>query len=82
MTCLKISRCTLGSCPKRAMFSFIGKRRSLHLEERWITIGYAVTEETVVVVHTYKELRGLEIIRIISARHSTRREKTQYEERI
>ncbi|MEK7790462.1 MAG: BrnT family toxin [Deltaproteobacteria bacterium] len=53
-----------------------------HLEERWITIGYAVTEETVVVVHTYKELRGLEIIRIISARHSTRREKTQYEERI
>jgi len=53
-----------------------------HYEERWITIGHAVTRSTIVVVHTYKELRGLEIVRIISARHATRREKKQYEERI
>lgn len=53
-----------------------------HYEERWVTIGRVVTGATIVVVHIYKELRGLEIIRIISARYATRKEKKQYEERI
>lgn len=51
-------------------------------EERWITVGHVVTGATIVVVHTYKELRELEIIRIISARLATRKEKKQYEEGI
>jgi len=51
-------------------------------EERWVTIGHVVTGATLVVVHVYKKLRGLEIIRIISARHATRKEKKQYEEGI
>jgi uncharacterized DUF497 family protein len=51
-------------------------------EERWMTIGPAVTGAIIVVVHSYKELRELEIIRIISARHATRKEKKQYEEGI
>lgn len=53
-----------------------------HHEKRWITIGHAATGTTIVVVHIYKELRGLEIIRIISARHATRKETKQYEEGI
>lgn len=52
-------------------------------EERWVTIGYSIDHKTLVVVHTYQiRERNEEIIRIISARKATKKEKMQYEERI
>ncbi len=52
-------------------------------EERWITIGRSADDNTLIVVHTYCiELKGVEHIRIISARQATRKEKKQYEEGI
>lgn len=54
-----------------------------HGEERWVTIGKSAAIKTLVVVHAYKTPKGgLEIIRIISARKATRKEKKQYEEGI
>ena len=49
-------------------------------EERWRTIGLVGTVELLLVVHTYVEQNGEEIVRIISARKATRRERAIYEE--
>ena len=52
-------------------------------EERWVTVGHAADLSTLIVVHTYLDLSGdNEVIRIISARTATRKERTQYEEGI
>lgn len=52
-------------------------------EERWVTIGRAGNASTLVVVHTYKERSSVgEVIRIISARMATRKERKEYEEGI
>ena len=52
-------------------------------EERWITVGRSVDHRVVLVVQTYRLQRGDdEVIRIISARAATRKEKGQYEEGI
>ncbi len=51
-----------------------------HHEERWITLGQSATGGLLVVIHTYKETLEHEIIRIISARKATKKEKKQYEE--
>lgn len=52
-------------------------------EERWITIGWAGDWSTLVVVHTYLEHNAEgELIRIISARMATNKERKQYEEGI
>ena len=51
-----------------------------HHEERWITLGQSATGELLVVIHTYKGTPEHEVIRIISAREATKREKKQYEE--
>jgi uncharacterized protein len=48
------------------------------VEERYVTIGRAVTGKLLVVVHTD---RG-DNIRIISARNASRRERKSYEENI
>jgi uncharacterized DUF497 family protein len=45
-------------------------------EERWITLGRNALGRVIVVVYTW---RG-ENLRMISARHATAREKSQYEE--
>jgi len=45
-------------------------------EERWVTIGADVMNRILVVVYTW---RG-EVIRLISARRATRRERKAYEE--
>ncbi len=47
-----------------------------------LTLGEAITGVTIVVVHTYEELAMQEVIRIISARRATKKEKEQYEEGI
>lgn len=52
-------------------------------EERWVTIGRAASQHTLIVVHMYRELSGgEEWIRIISARKATKREVHQYEKGI
>ena len=49
-------------------------------EERWLTLGRASDGKILVVVHTFHEpIPGEVIIRIISARPATRREREQYE---
>jgi uncharacterized DUF497 family protein len=48
-------------------------------EERWITIGRAgLIQNLVVVVHTYRDSNGEEVIRLISARRAVPKERRQY----
>ena len=52
-------------------------------EERWVTIGRAANASTLVVVHTYKDHTDSgEVLRIISARKATTKERNEYEEGI
>jgi uncharacterized DUF497 family protein len=49
-------------------------------EERWVTVGRAENGSTVLVVHTFTPTTpGHALIRIISARAATNRERQQYE---
>jgi uncharacterized DUF497 family protein len=57
--------------------------RKTSSDERWVSVGLSADLSTIVVVHTYVERKAeLEIIRIISARKATRKERAQYEEGI
>jgi uncharacterized protein len=50
-------------------------------EERWITLGINLTQRLLVVVHTHVEFTDdMLLIRIISARKATRKERRQYEQ--
>ena len=49
-------------------------------EERWHTIGRAGGTVVLLVVHTYIDNIGQEIIRIVSARRATKKERKHYEE--
>lgn len=53
-----------------------------HGEQRWVTVGLAADRQTLLAVHLYSETGEEELIRIISARKATRKEKKQYEEGI
>ncbi len=59
-------------------FSMLDKRFG-YIEERWITVGSTSKGETVVVANLFFNSEGEEVIRIISARWSTSRERKQYE---
>ncbi len=49
-------------------------------EERWVTVGRTEGVQTVVVVHTFTPTTpGNALIRIISAREATNKERQQYE---
>ncbi len=51
-------------------------------EERWITMGQDEHNIVLVVSHTFRSVdNDHSIIRIISARKATKRERTQYGER-
>jgi uncharacterized protein len=50
------------------------------VEERWQTLGLAAGIVVLLVVHTYREESGEEVIRIISARKATAHERTVYEQ--
>jgi uncharacterized DUF497 family protein len=52
--------------------------RHEHGEERWTTVGMVGSVVILVVVHTYGEVNGEEIIRIISARKATKGERERY----
>ena len=49
-------------------------------EERWITVGAIGPGSILLVVHTYYEEHGEEIIRIISARAAESHERSAYEQ--
>ena len=50
-------------------------------EERWITLGLASTGNLLLVVHTWVDIDAdHSVVRIISARRSTRNEARQYRE--
>ena len=49
-------------------------------EERWQTVGMAGGVLVMFVAHTYRESDGEEVVRIISARKATPRERSRYEE--
>ena len=49
-------------------------------EERWITLGAVEPAALLFVVHTWFERDGEEVIRIVSARIATPRERKRYEE--
>jgi hypothetical protein len=49
-------------------------------EERWQTVGMAVGVSVMFVAHTFRERDGEEVVRIISARKATPRERRMYEE--
>lgn len=50
-------------------------------EDRWTTIGQTPDNHILVVVHTYRKVKGAEAVRIISARKATKHEAKQYLER-
>ena len=49
-------------------------------EERWQTLGMVSPDVLLLVAHTYAERDDVEVIRIISARKATARERKGYEE--
>lgn len=49
-------------------------------EERWITVGAIGAGSILLVVHTFYEKQGEEVIRIISARAAESHERRAYEE--
>ena len=50
-------------------------------EERWILLGKSLNAVVLVVVHTFRDKDGTEIVRIISARKATKNEQQIYKER-
>ena len=54
-------------------------KRFDYLEERWITVGSTSKGEIVVGANLFFNSEGEEVIRIISARRATSREREQYE---
>ena len=51
-------------------------------EERWVTIGQTDTGLTLTVANLFFDENGAAVVRLISARLATPREKRQYEESI
>ncbi|ARE80324.1 BrnT family toxin [Campylobacter helveticus] len=58
--------------------SFLDERFN-YLEERWISIGQSKNDKIIVVAHLFYNEKGEEIIRIISARKATQKERKAYE---
>ena len=50
-------------------------------EERWITVGLVDKNLIVTVCHTYRDKYGEELMRIISARKATPKERREYHRR-
>ncbi len=60
--------------------SLMEQDRIVDGEEQWRTIGLADESLLLYVAHTIEETPGYEIVRIISARPATRRERKRYGE--
>lgn len=57
----------------------VSLRDDCETEERWLTMGLVDGVVVLIVVHTLEEHDDEEVIRIISARKATRRERESYE---
>ena len=57
----------------------VSRKDDCEIEERWLTFGMVDGVVVLVVVHTLEEQDNEELIRIISARKATRRERQEYE---
>jgi hypothetical protein len=51
-------------------------------EDRWVLLGKSLNEILLLVVHTLRDDEGTKIVRIISARKATKRERQVYQKRI
>ncbi|NJO16816.1 MAG: BrnT family toxin [Thioploca sp.] len=49
--------------------------------DRWLILGKSINEVIPVVVHTFKDQEGMEMVRIISARKATKHERNTYQSR-
>jgi uncharacterized protein len=57
--------------------------RVVHGEERWQTFGMVKHSAILIIIHTIREYsteQEVEVVRIISAREATRKERIYYEE--
>lgn len=50
-------------------------------EDRWVLLGKSLNETLLLVVHTFRDDNGKELVRIISARKATKKEKQAYQKR-
>ena len=50
-------------------------------EDRWILLGKSLKGVILLVVHTFKVIDRIELVRIISARRATKQEKQTYQKR-
>ncbi len=50
-------------------------------EDRWLLLGKSMNEVILVVVHTFKDQGGVELVGIISARKATKNESKEYQRR-
>lgn len=50
-------------------------------EDRWITLGQTPNGKILIVVHAFKKIDEIEVIRIISSRKATKKETKKYLER-
>ena len=50
-------------------------------EDRWILLGKSLNEKLLLVVHTFRNNENIEMVRIISARKATRKERLIYIQR-
>lgn len=64
----------------RYMLTFFDDQHSEN-EDRWITSGQIPNGQILVVSHTFRKIKGIESVRIISTRKATKNEEKQYFER-
>ena len=50
-------------------------------EDRWITLGQTPNGKILTVVHTFKKIDEIEVVRIISSRKATKKETKKYLEK-
>ena len=50
-------------------------------EDRYVLLGKSLNETILVVIHTFRDKSGVELVRIISARKATKNEKKVYQKR-
>lgn len=50
-------------------------------EDRWLLLGKSLNETLLLVVHRFVNDSGLELVRVISARKATKKEKQVYQKR-
>jgi uncharacterized protein len=50
-------------------------------EDRWVLLGKVLNQLILIVIHTFKDNDGIELVRIISARKATKKEIQTYKQR-